>query len=115
MHLHNLQVERRPEDLRGFPRQPEKRIHPHAVVRGKDYRDLIRRVANARHLSVAVPGRTDHQGLIVLHATGQHEFQRAVMRKIDDRVALGYCTREVVADVHGRPRFAIPDRLWHTQ
>ena len=59
MHLHDFEIEGRPEDLRGFAREPEERVHADAVVRREDDRDLRGGVLDRGDLRVGVAGRAD--------------------------------------------------------
>ena len=105
VHLDDLEIEARPENLRRLAREPEKRVHAGRVVRGPDHRNLRLAIRDLGFLPGLVTGRADHQRLLPLRAQPRDRQRRIVKTEIDHRVAAVDHRGQVVAEVH------LPDHL----
>ena len=83
MHLDNLHIEIRANNLRSFSREPEQCVYSNAKIRGKKNWHRLRRGFDQFDLFLCVTGRAKNERLFVLEASSTNELRRFGLTKID--------------------------------
>src|SRR5881394_354828 len=120
MHFHDLQIEVRPQNFHGFPRQPEQRVDARRIIRSPHDRDLGGELDDLRLFLRGMSGRSDHERLLMARAQRGHTGGDVVKTEFDDDIPLGQDCFEVVTLIHlagdgtvGQPAGAIQQRAAH--
>ena len=101
VHLDDLEVEGRTEDLGGFAGEPEEGVDAHAVVRCEDDRDERGSLANRCDLIVGVSGGADDECAPLFDAGIEDGVDDGVMREIDHGVTGCDAGGKIVPEVDG--------------
>ena len=120
MHLHDFEIETRAQNLRGFAREPEKRVHAGGIVRRPHDWDLSFELCEPEFLGVGMAGGSDHKGLFVFGAKFGNRGRRIVKAEIDHHVSLADHGRQIIPLIDltghlkgGYPRRTRDERLAH--